>query len=464
MILRDYKISVNNPQSPLACYNELRPYREGKEEINYGICLSFLWRTNNPKVIGCMLDIMARQLKSFPQNYMRYRYILLGCLIGRECREDNLQKIAAIQNQFGNLQNGFVPDYILTAVLANRLQCDKTAELKEISKQIPNEYIVELQKEINHLNKSAQIQAKQQKILKQAERQAEGKEVWKTSCTNDKGCEVTQEIDLERFGSIKFPENAERIYIYNPIPQTSNLAELKKIFTFWPEKVDLTNYVIKLPECTEYIILGEIKAPTELDLSHLKSLKSFHASKTDFTNTKSIVFPYGQGLDELMLFHIENFPNDFDLSVLSFVSRYRTDCQFKESDNSRLPKKIGTLELAQLTAEQGIIDFSSIESADYVRFEKAILGKDVEIRFPQNVKLITFEDNSVFLPKRLNLDIEGLEEVIFCDSIQKHLKELILPKNIDHKKVKLPSIPDLKVYYGEPDKPNLWQKLFSKTR
>lgn len=136
-----------------------------------------------------------------------------------------------------------------------------------------------------------------------------------------------------------------------------------------------------------------------------------------------------------------------------------------------MPRKVDTLELFETKQESGLIDFSPIKNVKHFRIEKAELGKNVEIRFPQQVEKITFDDTCKSIPKRLNLNIKGLKEVDIKPKVQPYVEEIILLQGVD---VELSSVLDskIKITYANPEegevtlqeKPNFWKKLFSKTR
>ncbi len=481
-MLDDYKISIKKTQSPLSLYNRLRLYKEKKAILTPEICREFLQQTNNPKVINELLELVVSHLEVSPQQYPQYNQILLGCLIDRECREDNLEKIKDIHNRFYNPATSSVADYILMRTLSTYLHQDRSKELNHILHNLPKDDVDVLIKEMSYNEKALSIQKKQQEILKITKQAADGKDVYTTSCKSSKGCEVDSQIDLERFGAIYFANETERINIYVPIPQTSNLSELKNLYTFWVNKVDLTDYVIDLPKCTSYVILWNGKAPKELDLSHLSNLKNFNSTGEDFSNTQ-VFFPYGKELEEFMLFDIEKFPDEFDLTVFSSIKRFRTNCPFKEQHNCRLPHKVDCLELAQIKQESGIIDFSSIKQVTHFHIEDAKLGKNVEIRFPQYVERITFDHTCESIPKRLNLNIEGLKEIKIDTNVQQCIEEIILPQGFE---LELSPDSKIKLRYEKPQKkqnksqensakrqketiiplqkPSFWSKLFSKIR
>lgn len=463
MAIRDYQIPITTRQNPLAGYNQLRPYKDGKEKITPEICLDFLQSSDNNKVIGELLEIITKELEKLPQSYSQYQKILLGCLIERDCRENNVQKIAEIQHRFSKIENANLAEYILVATLAEFLETDKSQELKQIISYLTKEDAAAIAKELEYQTKINQVKTRQQKILKQAKQESEGKEVIKGELSEDKRYSNTRYF-YKFNSSLEFSKETEGIYISDYlIPQKNNLSELKNLKTFWSDNVDFRCFVLKLPQCTEHIIFMRGHIPEELDLTPLTSLKSFHLDGADISDAKSIMFPYQGRIDELIIFNMKQLPNEFDLSVLCYVDRLRIDTLFKEHDNCRLPKNIGSLELTRLTVDSGVIDFSSIETAEYLEFEETMLGENVEIRFPQTVKKIKFK-NCVIVPKQLNLDINGLEEVVFCDNDYNGLEKIILPKNIDRNKVILPEILNLKVRFGTSFKPNLLNKLFFKTK
>lgn len=466
-MLNDYKISVNDRQSPLSCYNRLYLYRERKKAITPEICQKFLQQSDNHKIINELLNIVSMQLEEFPQEYPQYRKFLLGCIIGRTCREDNVQKITEIQRRFSKVENSNIAEYILTANIANHLKIDKTKELKQIMHYLSQEDIALITKELEYQAKINQVREKQQKILKSAKQQAEGKEVKSTTCSEDYSCAIYYPVDLNEYGAIKFEEDLKRIHLCASIPQTSNLGELKNFKVFCAIKLNLTDYVVDLPESTEYVSLNKGYAPKELNLSHLPKLRCFRADNEDFSNT-SVFFPYGQELEELMLFNVKKFPDEFDLTVFSSIQRFRTDCLFSEHLNCRLPHRVNGLELAQIKKENGIIDFSSIKQVKHFSVEEAKLGENVEIRFPQQVETVTFDHTCESIPKRLNLNVKGLKKITIDTNVQHCVEEIILPQGFD-----LSLLPELriKITYVEPKKkesmlqkkPTFWEKIFFKT-
>lgn len=467
-MINNYEIPIKGKQNPLACYNQLHPYRERTEKLTPEICREFLSKSDNHKIINELLEAIAAELEENSSEYPQYTEILLGCIINRNCREDNLQKIAELEHRFSQIENSHLADYILVVTLAQHLKQDRSKELNDILHHLPKEDATAITRELEYQEKILNTRKKQQEILKAAKQAADGKDIWHTSITADNGCEVNSQIDLEHCGTIHFAENAERINIYQPIPQTSNLSELQNLYTFWPSGVDLTDYVVDLPKCTHYVILWAGKAPKELDLSHLPRLKGFNGNKEDFSNTQ-IFFPYGKELDELMLFDIEKFPDEFDLTVLSSIKRFRTNCPFKEHHNCRLPRKVDTLELARIKQESGIIDFSSIKQVNSFHIEEAKLGENVEIRFPQQVEQVIIDHTCISIPKRLDLNVKGLKKLKIDFTVQDCIEEIILPQGFE---IMFPFESKVKITYANPEerkttlqnKPSFLKKLFSKTR
>lgn len=284
-MINDYEIPVTKKQSPLACYNQLYPYRNRKEVLTPEICRDFLSKSDNPKVIGCMLEIVSAQLEANPDAYPQYTEMLLGCIINRNCREDNLQKIAELEHRFSQQENSHLADYVLVTILVERLKQDKSKKIDQILHNLPREEVVTISKKRRYQEKIRTVRKKQQEILESATLESIGKDVWLAECSSDNTCVVNSTRDLEQYGSIYFPEKTEIIYTYVPIPQKSNLSELKNLNSFY-SRADLRDYVIDLPKCTEYVKLEWGNAPKELDLSHLSKLQGFSSMGEDFSNTQ----------------------------------------------------------------------------------------------------------------------------------------------------------------------------------
>ncbi len=62
-MIEDYEIYITNKQSPLACYNRLRIYKEKKETLTPKVCREFLKQTNNHKVSNELSGLITKELE-----------------------------------------------------------------------------------------------------------------------------------------------------------------------------------------------------------------------------------------------------------------------------------------------------------------------------------------------------------------------------------------------------------------
>lgn len=392
-----YRIELNALQNPLACYNRLHPYKVGEKEISLRFCRDILSATDNPKVVTELLELVSQKLEDAPEKYAEYRPMLIGSLLERRHAEKISPKIRKIQAR--NIvsdavaANASPEDYFLFLLSSNNTEEKQPLEIIRLKEKLIARDIAN----IRNYCQSIIVRKMQEAAFQKMEVSAEN--VKKVFCT------PYNELETEL--CVKNTDFAPYAGLYiKTAPQTKTL------------KFDSCK---NIPQCNNIHECGGIK--------------NFNLRK-------------GGKIGLLSLNNIAHFPENFDLSAFGSVGYLSADGSFF-ARNRMLPEKVSTIVVNRYRNSSRILDFSSVTEAKEVRFVLSNLEYLQQIKFPEKVERIVFEE-CVGLPEKLDLNIPGLENVTFRRSDNYGtLRELFLPPEMKGRPVDaVLQNSKVKIYYG----------------
>ena len=449
-----YRIELNALQNPLACYNRLHPYKVGEKEISPRFCRDILSATDNPKVVTELLELVSQKLEDAPEKYAEYRPMLIGSLLERRHAEKISPKIRKIQAR--NIvsdavaTNASPEDYFLFLLSSNNTEEKQPLEIIRLKEKLIARDIAN----IRNYCQSIIVRKMQEAAFQKMEVSAEN--VKKVFCTpyNELETELcVKNADFAPYAGlyIKTAPQTKTLKFDSckNIPQCNNIHECGGIKNFNLRNMDYGHKILRLPETVSDIYLENCRNFSQnIDFSNLPNLWRVVLDNSDFQGVDNIYFPQGGKIGLLSLNNIAHFPENFDLSAFCSVGYLSADGSFF-ARNRMLPEKVSTIVVNRYRNSSRMLDFSSVTEAKEVRFVLSNLEYLQQIKFPEKVERIVFEE-CVGLPEKLDLNIPGLENVTFRRSDNYGtLRELFLPPEMKGRPVDaVLQNSKVKIYYG----------------
>lgn len=449
-------IKLNALQNPLTCYNRLYPYKIGEKEITPLFCRDILSATDNPKVVSELLELVSQKLEQAPDKYGEYRPILIGSLLERRHAEKISPKIRKIQAR--NIVSDAAEadaspeDYFLFLLCKDRDEEKLPPDIVKIKERLSARDIVN----IHNYCRLLTVRKTQEDALQKAKPEVASENVKKIFCTPYDVLETELYVKNEDFAPyaglyIKTAPQTKTLKFDSckNIPQCNNIHECGGIKNFNLRNMDYGHKILRLPETVSDIYLENCRNfSPNMDFSNLLNLWRVVLDNSDFQGVDNIYFPQGGKIGLLSLNNIAHFPENFDLSAFCSVGYLSADGSFF-ARNRMLPEKVSTIVVNRYRNNSRMLDLSSVTKAKEVRFVLSNLEYLQQIKFPEKVESIVFED-CVGLPEKLDLNIPGLEHVTFRRSDKYGtLRELFLPPEMKGQPVDTAlQNSKVKIYYG----------------